>query len=450
MDEAGADEVKRRLRVPCWQFGRDTTTIRISRTLNFMPAQTIYRGALAVVAAATFANTAFAQTGVTHAFTGLTLIDGTTNTPIANATLVVRDGRIIAAGASASVRVPSGAQQTSLAGKFVIPGLINTHGHVSAPADLSTYAAYGITTVYSLGGEPASVFAARREQDVATLKHARVYLAGPVLTQTTVAEARTQVADAAAQKVDLIKIRVDDMLGTTKKMTPDVYREVIKEAHAHGLRLAAHMYYLEDARDLLNSGADFLAHSVRDLPVDAAFTALLKSKDVCYTPTLMREVSTFVYESKPAFFTDSLFLLHANKQRIATLSEPARMDAMRTNSAAQRYKAQLPLATRNMKTLFDAGVPIVLGTDTGPMGRFQGYFELMELEMMGEAGLTPTQVLASATREAARCTKLDAELGTLETGKRADFVVLDASPLVRVSNLRRINSVWIAGNRIDR
>ena len=358
-----------------------------------------------------------AQSGGTHAFTGATLIDGTTSAPILNATLVVRDGRVIAAGPAAAVRIPDGAERVSLTGKYVIPGLINTHGHVGTPADLSTYAAYGITTVYSLGGEPASVFAARRTQDTPTLNRARVYLAGPVLTPTTVAEARTQVADAAAQDVDLIKIRVDDMLGTTRKMTPEVYRAVIDDAHARKLRVAVHMYYLEDARDLLNAGADFLAHSVRDLPVDAAFTQLLKSKGVCYTPTLMREVSTFVYESKPAFFSDSLFLLHANKQWITTLSEPARMNAMRTNAAAQRYKAQLPLATRNMKVLFDAGVPIVLGTDTGPMGRFQGYFELMELEMMGEGGLTPVQVLASATREAARCTGLDAELGTLESGK---------------------------------
>lgn len=415
-----------------------------------MFAQTIRRCVSVAISSALLAVPAFAQPTVTRAFTGLTLIDGTTRAPVANATLLVRDGRVLAAGPSTSVRIPEGVERVSLTGKFVIPGLINTHGHVNAPADLSTYAAYGITTVYSLGGEPASVFAARREQDTPSLNRARVFLAGPVLSPNDVTEARAQVADAAAQNVDLIKIRVDDMLGTTRKMTPDVYRAVIAEAHARKLRVAVHMYYLEDARDLLNSGADFLAHSVRDLPVDAAFTKLLKSKGVCYTPTLMREVSTFVYESTPSFISDSLFLLHANKQWIATLNEPARQAAMRTNSAAQKYKLQLPVATRNMKTLFDAGVPIVMGTDTGPMGRFQGYFELMELEMMSDAGLTPAQVLASATREAARCTKLDAELGTLETGKRADFVVLDASPLQRVSNLRRINSVWIAGNRIDR
>lgn len=439
-----------------WRFGTGLATLYGSRTHRSMLPKVLGVSAArfvlsaAVVGAASSTVVAQGAPGSARAFTGATLIDGTTKAPIPNATIVVRDGKIVAAGAAGAIRIPEGAERTALNGKFVIPGLINTHGHVNAPADLSTYAAYGITTVYSLGGEPASVFAARAAQDTPALNHSRVFLAGPVLTPATVAEARAQVADAAGQGVNLIKIRVDDMLGTARKVTPDVYKAIIEEAHARKLRVATHMYYLEDARDLLNSGTDFLAHSVRDLPVDAAFIQLLKSKGVCYTPTLMREVSTFVYESKPAFFADTFFLRHANKQWIATLGEPARMDAMRANVQAQKYKAQLPLATRNMKTLFDAGVPIVMGTDTGPMGRFQGYFELMEMEMMGDAGLTPAQVLASATREAAKCMKLDTELGTLETGKRADFVVLDASPLERVSNLRRINSVWISGNRVER
>jgi len=396
------------------------------------------------------ASTTCAQAGAVKAFTGATLIDGSTRTPVPNATLLVQDGKILAAGAAASVRVPVGAEQIALAGKFVMPGLINTHGHVSDPADLATYAAYGITTVFSLGGEPAAVFAARDAQGSASLNRARVYLAGPVLTPTSVAEARTQVANAAAQKVDIIKIRVDDNLGTTTKMTPAVYRAVIGEAHARGLRVAVHLYYLEDARDLLNAGADFLAHSVRDLPVDATFTQALVTSGVCYTPTLMREVSTFVYETTPSFLSDSLFLTHANKQWVANVQQPSRQQAMRNSASAQQYKAQLPVAQRNLKTLFDAGVPVVMGTDTGPMGRFQGYFELMEMEMMVEAGLTPAQALAASTREAARCLKLDNELGTLERGKRADFLVLDASPLARISNIRRIHSVWIAGNRVPR
>jgi imidazolonepropionase-like amidohydrolase len=164
----------------------------------------------------------------------------------------------------------------------------------------------------------------------------------------------------------------------------------------------------------------------------------------------MREVSTFVYESTPDFFTDSLFLTHANREWMASVTEPARQQAMRASPAAQRYKVALQIASRNLKRLFDAGVPIAMGTDTGPTGRFQGYFELMELELMVKAGLTPRQALTSATRDAARCMKLDRDLGTLEPGKWADFVALDADPLSNISNVRRIASVWIAGNRVAR
>ena len=123
---------------------------------------------------------------------------------------------------------------------------------------------------------------------------------------------------------------------------------------------------------------------------------------------------------------------------------------MRNSKSAQRYKAGLEVANRNLKKLSDAGVTIAMGTDTGPPARFQGYFELMELEMMAKAGLTPRQVLASATRDAARCMKLDAELGTLEPNKWADFVALDADPLADISNVKKINAVWIAGNRVQR
>ena len=397
-----------------------------------------------------FTGLASAQSGAVMAFTGALLIDGTDRAPVANAVLLVRDGRVLAAGPASRVAIPAGARRTRLDGKVVIPGLINAHGHVNTPADLATYAAYGITTVHSLGGEPASVFAARAEQNTPTLNRARVYLAGPVLTPTTPAEARAQVADVAAQRVDIVKIRVDDNLGTAVKMSPEVYRAVITEAHQRGLRVAVHFYYLADAKDLLDAGADFMAHSVRDVPVDAAFVGALKAKGVCYSATLMREVSTFVYGSTPAFFADSLFLTHANRQWVTMLQEPARQATMRASASAQRYKAQLPVANRNLKALSDAGVPIAMGTDTGPTGRFQGYFELMELEMMVDAGLTPRQAITSATRDAARCMHIDRDLGTLETGKWADFVVLDASPLERISNVRRIQSVWIAGNQVAR
>jgi imidazolonepropionase-like amidohydrolase len=404
------------------------------------------------------------QGGGVKAFTGARLIDGTDRAPIDNATLVVRNGRVVAAGPAASVTVPADAQRVSLAGKTVIPGLINTHGHVgntvgmqqgqysaeNVARDLHTYAAYGVTTVFSLGDDQAAGIAARDAQRTPSLDRSRLFVAGPVLAPKTPEEARKLVAEDQAMKVDIVKIRVDDNLGTTPKMAPEIYRAVIDEAHKRNMRVAVHLFYLDDAKSVMDAGADFIAHSVRDKDVDDAFVAMLKRRNTCYCPTLMREVSTFVYESTPPWFSDPLFLKHADAKVVEQLKEPARQEQMRNSRSAQRYKVALDEASRNLKKLSDAGVTIAMGTDTGPPARFQGYFELMELELMAKAGLSPKQVLASATRDAARCQKLDAELGTLEANKWADFVVLDADPLANISNVRKISAVYVAGNPVSR
>jgi imidazolonepropionase-like amidohydrolase len=406
-----------------------------------------------------------AQTsGAVKAFTGARVIDGTDRAPIENATILVRDGRIAAVGPAARVTVPAGAERVSLAGKTVMPGLVNSHGHVgntvgleqghysadNVAHDLRTYAAYGITTVFSLGDDQAAGFAARDSQRTPSLDRARLFVAGPVLAPKSPDEARKLVDEDAAMKVDIVKIRVDDNLGTTQKMAPEIYKAVIDQAHRKGLRVAVHLFYLDDAKAVLDAGADFIAHSVRDVAVDDAFAAMLKRRDVCYCPTLMREVSTFVYEATPAWFSDPLFLKHTDVKVLDTLKQPARQEQMRNSKSAQRYKAGLEVANRNLKKLSDAGVRIAMGTDTGPPARFQGYFELMELEMMAKAGLTPRQALSSATRDAARCMKLDQELGTLEPTKWADFVALDADPLADISNVKKINAVYVAGNAVAR
>jgi imidazolonepropionase-like amidohydrolase len=419
----------------------------------------------ALAVAGLFVGRLTAQTPTVKAFTGARIVDGTDAPPIANGVLVVRDGRIAAIGPAARVTIPDGAERIALAGKTVVPGFVNAHGHVgdtvglqgnhysaeNVMRDLRLYADYGVTTVVSLGGDQAPSFAARDSQNTPTLDRARIFAAGPVLAPKTPEEARKLVADDETMKVNIVKIRVDDNLGTTPKMTPDIYRAVIDEAHKRGLRVAVHLFYLSDAKAVLDAGADFIAHSVRDTEVDRDLIDGLKKRDVCYCPTLTREVSTYVYEAEPPFFKDPLFLKYQDAQTIAALKEPSRQDAMRKSSSAQRYKAALAVAERNLKKLSDSGVTIAMGTDTGaPAGRFQGYFELMEMEMMQEAGLTPKQVLAASTRDAAKCQKLDKDVGTLQMGKWADFVALDADPLANISNVKKIDSVWIAGNRVKR
>jgi imidazolonepropionase-like amidohydrolase len=149
----------------------------------------------------------------------------------------------------------------------------------------------------------------------------------------------------------------------------------------------------------------------------------------------------------PAFFTDPLFQAHADQQQVTQLKEPARQEAMRQSPSAQRYKAALEVANRNLKKLADNGVTVAMGTDTGPTGRFQAYFELMELDLMAKAGLTPRQILMAATRDAARCWRVDKDLGTLEAGKWADFVALDADPLADIANTKRSARFTSRGTR---
>lgn len=398
------------------------------------------------------------------AFVGARAIDPASGQVVDRAVLVVDGDRIAAFGPADRVRVPPGAVRVDLQGRVLVPGLINAHGHVgetrgleSGPehytrdnvlAQLRQYARYGVTTVMSLGGDGPAGAGVRGEQlRPGPLDRARLFIAGPVIAADTPDEARRQVADAAALEPDFIKIRVDDNLGTAKKMAPDVYRAVIDEAHRRGLRVAVHVFYLEDAKAVVKAGADLLAHSVRDRDVDAELVALLKARGVCVCPTLVREVSTFIYGSEPDFFADPFFVRWADPDVVAALRDPARQAAVRASRAAREYQKALEVASRNLKALSDAGVGLAFGTDSGPPARFQGYFEHLEAELMVKAGLTPAQVLQSATAGAARCLGLSGRAGTLQPGGWADFLVLKASPEHDVRGLRAIDSVWIGGGR---
>lgn len=395
------------------------------------------------------------------AFVGGQLIDGTGRTPVDDVVLLISNGAILDVGTSSSITVPEHAEIMDVSGKTIIPGLINAHGHIGGTEgltssyseknvirDLKLNAAYGITTIYSLGGDGIESVALRDKQDTIRLNRSRLYLAGEVVTGNTPDEARSSVDNNAAMNVDFIKIRVDDNLGTSEKMAAPVYEAVIDQAKKHNLEVVAHIFYLEDAKALLKLGVRFIGHSVRDQLIDEEFITLMKENDATYCPTLMREVSTFIYESTPAFFEDPFFLSHADTSVILQLKNPERQLKVRESLSAQRYKEGLEIAKENLKRLSDAGVKIAMGTDTGPPARFQGYFEHLELEQMVEAGLTPMQSIVSATGNAVY-TKNKNQLGTLEKGKKADFIILSKDPLSDIRNTRTIESVWIGGNKIQ-
>jgi imidazolonepropionase-like amidohydrolase len=189
---------------------------------------------------------------------------------------------------------------------------------------------------------------------------------------------------------------------------------------------------------------------VRDKDVDDEFIQLIKQRGIPYCPTLTRELSTFVYEGTPKFFTDPFFFREANPAVIAQLKEPARQQAMRESKLARGYKAALPTAERNLKKLADADVTIVMGTDSGATAaRFEGYFEHLEMQMMADSGLTPKQILLSATGASARAMKLK-NVGTLTPGNWADFDVFEKNPLDDIRNTESLSAVYIAGNAVKR
>lgn len=398
------------------------------------------------------------------AFLGAKIIDGTGGAPMERGVLIVRDGRILAVGEVGQVNLPQGARVVDVSGKVIMPGLINGHGHIGGTVglqgnrysrenvlrDLRLNARYGVTTVVSLGGDEKASVEIRETENTPALKRARLRVAGPVVVGRE-PEAAMIMVDANVQlDVDFIKIKVDGAAGSRQRMSQDVFTAVIGYSQARGVPVASHLYYLDDARELIAAGVDYIAHSIRDRIVDDAFIVQAKAAGVYYCPTLMRDVSTYIYESEPDFFADPLFLSEMGPGILDQLRDPERQASVRANKRAQANKEALRVALVNLKKLADAGVPIVMGTDGGPPGRFQGYFEHLEMEMMVEqAGLSPMQVIVAATGGAAESLKLS-EVGTLVAGNWADFIVLAEDPLIDIANTRSFESVWIAGNEVPR
>lgn len=437
---------------------------------------------VAILAATAILSTA-AAFGETKVLEGFTLIDGTGGQPLRNAAMIVVDGRIRWVGPKAGLQTPAGAEILHLAGKFVMPGIINLHAHLGNTVDLTqdpanftrenvesqlkTYASYGVTSVVSMGADQDLVYQLRARQRAGRPGMTRIFTAGRGFTGiggypttapgmkgvpfevSTPAEVRKDVDQLADKRVDIVKIWVDDHLGREKKIPIELSRAVIENAHKHGLKAGAHVFYLEDARQLVDAGLDGLLHSIRDKPVDDDLIAAMKKHGAWQAAaTLSRELSTFVYSRSPAFLDDPFFSRAAPLRVRTTLKSAAYRKRLQADPDLPKYPAFLETAKRNLKRLADAGVKYGFGTDTGPPARFSGYFEHLEMELMAEAGLTPMQIVTAATRSSAEFLGVSKDLGTLEAGKWADLVVLGANPLDNIRNTRSLEIVMIAGNRV--
>jgi imidazolonepropionase-like amidohydrolase len=438
------------------------------------------RASLGIFLALGPASFAAAPTGIT-ALTHVRVIDGTGHAPLEDATVVIQGNHILSVQSGAEA-LPTGAKVLDLHGDTVMPGLINAHGHLALVAngqnsataytaenviaELRQYESYGVTTMLSLGVNRDLLYAIRQQQRQGKLDGATVFTADrgigvpdaapplpaapdQIARPASVEEARATVDAMAKRHADIVKVWVDTLGGTKPAMSPEIYRAVIQEAHKHHLRVAAHVYYLADAKSLVNDGVDVLAHSVRDKPVDQELISAIKRRGVWYLPTFTVDESFYIYAEHPGFMQLDFFKDAIPPALLTTLTSDAYSQKISQDPKTAQHKADFSMDQQNLKALYDAGVLVGFGTDSGAMPtRIPGFSEHRELEDMVHAGLTPMQAIVCATRSNATLLGIEAQRGTLKPGKRADLIVLAANPLDDITNTRSIVTVFHDGRTV--
>jgi len=423
---------------------------------------------------------AFAQQQIV--LTNVTVIDGTGRPAQRNRTVVIKRDRIqsIAAG---NEHAPSSAKVIDLQGQTIMPLIINAHGHLGLTMgttqsaanqtddnfrhQLSRYQEYGVGAVLSMGTDGKRFAEIREESRRGALPGADVYTAGigfgakngvppagmgftEVLRPETPAEARSEVAQQVPQKPDFIKVWVDDFWGKYPKLPPEIYGAIIDEAHKHSLRVAAHVYHLEDARLLVADGVDVLAHSIRDADVDDALIAEMKKRHVAYIPTLSLDDFAVAYRDSPKWIGDPFFSAALDPGVLEMVTSAEYKAKVQSDKVTAQEQAALPQAMRNLKKIYDAGILVSLGTDSGATPiRTQGFAEHMELALMVQAGLTPLQAITVATLNAAELLHIADQYGTLTAGKKANFIVLEKDPSQDIHNTQTIRAVWKDGTKVS-
>ena len=413
------------------------------------------------------------------------VIDGNGGQPLEHADVLITRAQITAVESQPidAKKLPRNTTIINESGKTVLPGLISDHSHLGLTKgttasgknatranilrQLRQYTAYGVTTVTSLGLNFKPFYALQPQAHSGATRTADMFGAdrgfgtvnsvppasndAQVYRPSTPEEARAEVRETAQRHPDLIKIWVDDARHTLPaKMNPEVYKAIIEEAHTNGLRVAAHIFYLEDAKSLVSDSVDILAHGVRDTAVDPEFVKSIKGRGAWYIPTLSLDESFYIYAEHPEWLQQPFLRRALQPSLFAQLNDSAwRSRVLGNSKAIAAQKQALATNMKNVKTLFDAGVNIGFGTDSGasPL-RIAGFAEHRELKLLTDAGLTPLQAIQIATKNAATLLHLD-DRGVIAPGKTADLLVVDGDPSKDITAVDNIESVWRRGKKVS-
>jgi imidazolonepropionase-like amidohydrolase len=415
---------------------------------------------ITLAALAVFTGSAAAQvTVLTHA----TLIDGTGAPPQRNVSIIMERDRIESiVQEPAVIATFQGATFIDLSGKFVVPGIINGHGHVGpAPRDaqLRQYALYGVTTTTSMAADPDDIAAFKAKQQAGDLRGSRIltvkyrFTSAPMAGSeyTTPEAARDKVDEIVAKGADFIKVWIDAQGGRHPKLSADYVAAVLERARMYGKLTMAHIVELADARMVVDAGVNILAHNVRDQEIPADFIVTLKTRNVTVISTLAREEAMFVFRDSPGFTDNPFFQKGLTPERLALLKTKKR-DEQANDPGHARLTRAFEIDKINLKKLADAGVRFGFGTDSGgdPQRYFiQGFFEHRQMELMVQAGLTPMQVIQAFSKNNSEALGINRDFGTLAPGKAADFLVLTKNPLDDVTNMRALEAVYLGGKKFE-
>jgi imidazolonepropionase-like amidohydrolase len=415
---------------------------------------------LILAASVLFSAGAAAQvTVLTHA----TLIDGTGAPAQRDVTIVIENGRIHDIGPSAAVAAPANAAVVDLSGKFVVPGIINGHGHVGPPPrdpQLRQYALYGVTTTTSMYFDQDDIVEFKARQKAGELRGARILTVkyrfmsppfNPGSEAKTPEEGRAKVDEIVANGADFVKVWIDAQGGRHPKLSREFCAAVLDQARKHGKLTMAHVVELADARMIVDEGVNILAHNVRDQEIPDDFIATLKQRNVSVISTLAREEALFVFGDGPAFTDNPFFQKGLSAERLALLKTKKR-EEQASDPARPRWLRMFDNDKKNLKKLADGGVRFGFGTDSGgALDRYfiQGFFEHRQMELMRDAGLTPMQIIQAYSKNNAELLGIDRDFGTLAKGKAADLLVLTRNPLDDISHMRTIEAVYLGGKKFE-